>query len=108
MGGARGEVFWKKGKGEGAVGPAGPKRGGGARGWAARPAHGGGGRLGRRGAHTGKGGGWGRSGGEREKEKGRRGGREKEKAFLFLISSISYMPNSPLHSTTNKRVHNPA
>jgi hypothetical protein len=34
--------------------------------------------------------------------------REKEKAFLFLISSISYTPNSPLHSTTNKRVHNPA
>jgi hypothetical protein len=40
--------------------------------------------------------------------KGEKGEREKEKAFLFLISSFSYMPNSPLHSTINKRVHNPA
>jgi hypothetical protein len=47
----------------------------------------------------GEGGGWAKRG---------EGGREKEKAFLFLISTISYMPNSPLHSTTNKRVHNPA
>jgi hypothetical protein len=41
-------------------------------------------------------------------QKGKRGREKKEKAFLFLISTFSYMPNSPLHSTTNKRVHNPA
>ena len=33
-GGARGEDFWKKEKGRGAVGPAGPKGGKGAGGWA--------------------------------------------------------------------------
>jgi hypothetical protein len=84
-GGARGEDFWKKEKGRGRLGRLGPKGG---RGRAAG-LHGprGRGRLG---------------------QKGRRGEREKEKAFLFLISTISYMPNSPLHSTTNKRVHNPA
>jgi hypothetical protein len=59
------------------------------------------GRLGHRGAHAGRG----ERGAARPKE--RRGGREKEKAFLFLISIFSYMPNSSIHST-NKRVHNPA
>jgi hypothetical protein len=41
-------------------------------------------------------------------QKGRRGERKKEKAFLFLISIFSYMPNSPIHSTTSKRVLNSA
>jgi hypothetical protein len=84
----------------------------GARGWVARPAHGGGGAAGppRGPREKGRGaagplgprgrGGW--------AKRGEGGEREKEKAFLFLISTISYMPNSPLHSTTNKRVHNPA
>jgi hypothetical protein len=81
----------EKGKGEGAVGPARPKGGEGARGWAARPAHGGGR------------GGWAAAGPTREGgaagphgprgrgrlgQKGRRGEREKEKTFLFLISSF--------------------
>jgi hypothetical protein len=97
---ARGEDFWKKEKGRGrAAGPPG------------RPTAEEG-RLGRRGAHTGRGGGgwaaWAKGKGAAG-PKGEKGGeREKEKAFLFLISSFSYMPNSPLHSTTNKRVHNPA
>jgi hypothetical protein len=102
-GGARGEDFWKKrGGAVGPARPAGPKRGEGARGWAAMPAHGGGGAVGPPRGPRGKG----RGAAGPKGEKG--GEREKEKAFLFLISSFSYMPNSPLHSTTNKRVHNPA
>jgi hypothetical protein len=53
--GPRGGDFWKKEKGRGAVGPAGPKGGGGAR-LDRQAAHGGkgrGGRLGRREAHAG-------------------------------------------------------
>jgi hypothetical protein len=95
-GGAHGEDFWKKRKGEGAVGPAGPK---------------GGARLGRKAGprRVGERGGWAAwaKGKGAAGPKGGEGGREKEKAFLFPISSFSYMPNSPLHSTTNKRVHNP-
>jgi hypothetical protein len=41
-------------------------------------------------------------------KRGEKGGREREKAFLFLISTFSYMPNSPIHSTAIKRAHNPA
>jgi hypothetical protein len=75
-----------------------PRRGRG--GWAAAgpTREGEGGWLGRMG--QGEGGGW--------AKRGEGGEREKEKAFLFLIATFSYMPNSPLHSTANKRVHNPA
>jgi hypothetical protein len=96
-GGARREDFWKKEKGRG-----------GWAGWAQKEE----GRLGRHGAHAGRGGGAAGPLGPRGRggwaKRGEGGEREKEKAFLFLISTISYMPNSPLHSTTNKRVHNPA
>jgi hypothetical protein len=68
---ARGEgIFGKKEKMEGVVGPAGPKGGG--RGRAAGP-------PGR--PTAGEGGGW--------AKRGEGGEREKEKAFLFLISTFS-------------------
>jgi hypothetical protein len=102
-GGARGEGILEKEKTgrRGAARPAGPK---------------GGARLGRLGGprRGGGGGGWAAAGprGKGVKgglgQKGEEGGREKEKAFLFLISIFSYMPNSSIHSTANKRVHNPA
>jgi hypothetical protein len=101
----------EKRKGEGAVGPAGPKRGEGARlGRQASPRRGGAAGLPRGPYGMGRGGGWATwaKGKGRLGQKGRMGEREKEKAFLFLISTFSYMPNSPLHSTANKRVHNPA
>jgi hypothetical protein len=92
-GGARGRIFGKKKKG-GAVGPAGPKGGEGARGWADREAHAGGegeARLGRPGGPRGgeeKGGGWAASwagaqwgGGWAEMGKGERV--RKRKGFSF-------------------------
>jgi hypothetical protein len=82
----------------GAAGPAGPKGGRGrARGGPAGTAHGGG-----------EGGGWASAKGEgRLGQKERKGG-EKKRFFFFLFSIFSYMPNSSIHPTTNRRVHNPA
>jgi hypothetical protein len=110
--GARGEgIFGKK------------KRGGG--GWAGWAQRGGGGarlgrqdgpwrgegRLGRRGAHAGgEGGGWAAwaKGTGAVGPNGEKGGERKRKGFSFSNFHILYMPNSPIHSTANKRVHNPA
>jgi hypothetical protein len=78
------------------LGRLGPKKGGRARGWAAAGPTREGGEGGAAGPPAGP-----AEGGREEEGK-------KEKAFLFLISVFSYMPNSPIHSTTSKRVHNPA